>query len=80
MTEQHPFNPDLMGDCQDCPLPENHPWHTRALPETPYAGTSGWSGSDTSRERAETEDHEGTTSARQERVLAGLGTLGERGL
>lgn len=36
-----------------------------ALPELPYAGTSGWSGSDTSRERAKRQDSDGTTAMRQ---------------
>lgn len=39
------------------------------LPLLPYAGTSGWSGSATSRERAEREDADGTTSDRQQNVL-----------
>lgn len=47
---------------------------------TPYAGTSGWSGSDTSRERAEQADKDGTTSARQAAVLAALEVAGARGL
>jgi hypothetical protein len=34
-------------------------------PILPYAGTSGWSGSDTSKERAITNDKNGTTSKRQ---------------
>jgi hypothetical protein len=48
-------------------------------PVLPYAGTSGWSGSDTSRERAERDDVDGTTSRRQSQViflLAGEGALG----
>lgn len=40
--------------------------------DLPYAGTSGWSGSDTSQERAEQEDSDGTTSRRQEQTLASL--------
>ena len=39
------------------------------LPLTPYAGTSGWSGSNTSRARAEQQDSDGTTSNRQSTVL-----------
>jgi hypothetical protein len=35
------------------------------LPLTPYAGTSGWSGSNASRDRAIIEDHDGTTKNRQ---------------
>ncbi len=38
-------------------------------PSLPYAGTSGWSGSDTSEERARTQDADGTTSERQQRAL-----------
>lgn len=71
MPASHVFAPDLLGDCTECPLPAANPVH-RALPETPYAGSSGWSGSDTSRERAEAADADGTTSERQERVLADL--------
>lgn len=36
---------------------------------TPYAGTSGWSGSSTSEDRAVTEDGNGTTRRRQQQVL-----------
>jgi DNA-binding MarR family transcriptional regulator len=39
------------------------------LPLTPYAGTSGWSGSETSKERAKTEDSNGTTFQRQKITL-----------
>lgn len=46
------------------------------LPLTPYAGTSGWSGSATSRERAHREDTDGTTEARQRAVLAYLAEQG----
>lgn len=35
------------------------------LPLTPYAGTSGWSGSAASRDRAINEDNDGTTKSRQ---------------
>jgi hypothetical protein len=42
------------------------------LPVLPYAGTSGHSGSDTSRERAEREDADGTTEGRQRSVLSVL--------
>jgi hypothetical protein len=41
-------------------------------PVLPYAGTSGWSGSGTSHDRADREDHDGTTSDRQARTLAAL--------
>lgn len=52
---------------------------TEDTPLLPYAGTSGWSGSETSRERAETQDTDGTTSARQTETLNWLrerGTFG----
>jgi hypothetical protein len=48
-------------------------------PLLPYAGTSGWSGSDTSRERAEREDGDGTTSERQRAVMGLLHELGPWG-
>lgn len=80
MADAHPFTPDLMGDCEECPLPENHPTHVVTLPETPYAGTSGWSGSQTSRERAEDEDRGGVTSARQAATLAALGGMHRHGM
>lgn len=43
---------------------------TVGIPVLPYTGTSGWSGSDTSRERAINEDRQGITSARQRQILA----------
>ena len=39
------------------------------LPLTPYAGTSGWSGSETSKERAGKADKDGTTFLRQKVTL-----------
>lgn len=39
------------------------------LPLTPYAGTSGWSGSETSRDRAESNDRDGTTKNRQSETM-----------
>ena len=39
------------------------------LPLTPYAGTSGWSGSESSRERAIQQDKDGTTANRQTLTL-----------
>lgn len=42
------------------------------LPFKPYAGTSGWSGSVASKERAINEDTNGTTSKRQEDTLSHL--------
>ena len=49
-------------------------------PELPYAGSSGWSGSDTSKERADEADTSGTTSKRQADVLRILGVYGDRGI
>ena len=39
------------------------------LPLTPYAGTSGWSGSGASRDRAFNEDNNGTTKSRQTEAM-----------
>jgi DNA-binding transcriptional regulator GbsR (MarR family) len=50
------------------------------LPLTPYAGTSGWSGSVTSRQRAEQQDSNGTTKVRQITALTHLRHNSERGL
>lgn len=49
-------------------------------PKAPYAGTSGWSGSATSRERAQREDSNGTTSHRQTQTLEALRRAGADGL
>lgn len=48
-------------------------------PITPYAGTSGWSGSDTSRERAERDDSDGTTRERVKATLTHLSSVGAAG-
>lgn len=61
-----------------CPCQEFVPQGLSA-PETPYAGTSGWSGSDTSRERAQAEDGDGTTHVRQKRLLTYLAVCGAHG-
>lgn len=50
------------------------------LPELPYAGTSGWSGSDTSHARAVTADTCGETAHRQSVALRLLGAAGHAGL
>jgi hypothetical protein len=50
------------------------------LPELPYDGTSGWSGSDTSRERAEHDDTTGITTQRQRMVMASLERVRSTGL
>lgn len=52
----------------------------RDVPLLPYAGTSGWSGSDASRDRADREDSDGTTLYRQQRVLRLLDAQGLHGL
>lgn len=46
----------------------------------PYAGTSGWSGSSTSRERAVRADKDGATTERQSRVIGLLSSQGHFGL
>lgn len=50
------------------------------IPVLPYAGTSGWSGSEASRDRALTQDGDGTTATRQERVVAVLTRAGTNGV
>ena len=57
---------------RDCQTPD--------LPVLPYAGTSGWSGSDTSRERAEEEDASGVTGKRQRQVMHFLDARGAFGV
>lgn len=49
-------------------------------PITPHAGTSGWSGSDTSKERAMREDKDGTTTKRQEDTMCTLFDAGFTGI
>lgn len=64
---------------------ERHERETRPLPRNvndatlPYAGTSGHSGTDTSEERARTEDADGTTAKRQRMVVAWLQARGHYG-
>lgn len=48
--------------------------------DLPYAGTSGWSGTDTSQERALQQDASGVTAQRQAKTLALVEAEGERGL
>lgn len=48
-------------------------------PITPYAGTSGWSGTDTSHDRAVEDDRDGSTTRRQRFVLWALSNAGSRG-
>lgn len=52
---------------------------TLEAPVTPYAGTSGWSGSSTSEARARTADTDGTTRDRQATVLGILSLAGYDG-
>lgn len=54
--------------------------NTLRIPFRPYSGTSGWSGSDTSRTRAVTSDRDGTTTARQQKVLDLLSSRGYDGV
>ena len=49
------------------------------MSSTPYAGTSGWSGSDTSRERAQRDDSTGVTAYRHRRILRSLSRAREHG-
>jgi hypothetical protein len=50
------------------------------LPLTPYAGTSGWRGSEASQDRVKTDDANGATSLRQRISLYRVRTQGARGL
>jgi len=52
-------------------------WH---LPVLPYGGTSGWSGSETSRDRAVTADKSGKTGKNQQEVLQQLELARGRGV
>lgn len=67
---------DIATDC-DC---RNRYCRTCNPPETPYAGSSGWSGSDTSKARADRKDSDGTTGANQALTLAMLAKQGPTGL
>lgn len=49
-------------------------------PILPYAGTSGWSGSETSRQRAQEQDSDGTTGKRQRETLEAIRMAGEYGV
>jgi hypothetical protein len=49
-------------------------------PELPYAGTSGYQGSDTSESRARRDDKDGTTGKRQAEVIKALKKASFRGL
>lgn len=53
---------------------------TLPYPEAGGGGTQGWSGSDTSHERAERERDDGTVARRQRETLMTLGEAGSRGL
>ena len=84
MIPDHPFRQDPDGltgiDCLGCNLRQDHAVHKDPpLPDLPYAGTSGWSGSETSMERAVDADLDGTTTARQDTTLRHLGYCGVLG-
>jgi hypothetical protein len=49
-------------------------------PLLPYRGTSGWRGSETSKQRAEEADSSGVTSKRQAQVLALVSMMGTDGI
>jgi hypothetical protein len=49
------------------------------LPFTPYTGTGGHAGTDTSRDRAESEASDGTLAVRQQRILDALAQAGAAG-
>lgn len=49
-------------------------------PELPYAGTSGYQGSDTSESRARRDDKDGTTGKRQAETIQALKDASDRGL
>jgi hypothetical protein len=49
-------------------------------PLLPYAGTSGWRGSETSKRRAEDADSSGLTSKRQAQVMALIAMMGVDGI
>lgn len=55
---------------------QSQPFH----PELPYAGTSGHSGSDTSKARALHDDSTGKTTQRQKNALALLESVGSHGI
>lgn len=50
------------------------------LPVLPYGGTSGWSGSETSRERATNADKSGVTGINQKRTLLMLRLAQDKGM
>ena len=70
------------GGMSDLTIPEEDPPQPDLfdLPDLPYANTSGWSGSGTSRERAVTADRNGTTKNRQKDTLRSLAQAGVLGL
>lgn len=80
--QPHTFVPDLMGDCSEqCNLPENNDVHVPAEPPSlPYDGTSGHTGTDTSRERAERRDSTGLTGATQQQISGLVLGSGHTGL
>jgi hypothetical protein len=69
----------IPGGMSDLTIPEQDP-DLFNLPELPYAGTSGWSGSGTSRKRAKQDDTNGRTKDRQVKTLESLDQAGDLGL
>jgi hypothetical protein len=70
-------------DCQWCSgsmFPTLFDMPSEILPVLPYGGTSGWSGSQASAERAITADSSGTTNERQQKVMAELAHRRDIGL
>jgi len=53
---------------------------SQLMPELPYAGTSGYSGTNTSEERARHSDRSGKTALRQAQALSLLYQYGHNGL
>jgi hypothetical protein len=65
---------DDTGACarRGCGKPRANQAHLEPLPVAPYAGTIGWSGTETSRQRAITEVANGKARARQQAILTHL--------
>lgn len=55
-------------------------WDDDNQPALPYANTSGWSGTDTSEDRARTADNDGRTSQRQTDTLKAVRHRGSYGM
>lgn len=68
-SQWRPLGVAVSGDLAVLPYPDER-----------AGASSGWSGSETSRERAEHADADGTTTARQQQVLRYLATAAEQGV